>query len=159
RKHVKPKLATAKVAAPRVAAPKITAPVTVVAKTAAIQVDSATTESTTEASTGLSDSERLKIQSALLWSGDYTGPIGGEDPFLSAAKNFQRRAKATVTGPLTPAERTNLLAAAKSHEDEFGWTIVTDQLTGVRLGLPAKLVTQVREAARGTRYSSTHGDV
>ena len=153
RKHVKPKIAMAKVAAPRVAAP------TVVAKTAAIQVDSATTESTTEASPGLSDSERLKIQSALLWSGDYTGSIGGEDPFLSAVKNFQRRAKAKVTGTLTPAERTNLLAAAKSHEDEFGWTIVTDQLTGVRLGLPAKLVTEVREAARGTRYSSTHGDV
>ena len=107
----------------------------------------------------LSDSERLKIQSALLWSGDYTGSIGGEDPFLSAVRNFQKRAKAKITGILTSAERANLLAAAKNHEDEFGWTIVTDPSTGVRLGLPAKLVTQVREATRGTRYSSPHGDV
>jgi hypothetical protein len=74
-------------------------------------------------------------------------------------KNFQKRAKAKVTGSLSPTERANLLAAAKNHEDEFGWTIVTDPSTGVRLGLPAKLVTQVREAARGTRYSSPHGDV
>jgi len=164
RKHSKPKIAAPKIAAPRAAArrattPKIAAPVTVVAKTAAIQVDTATTESTTDASTGLSDSERLKIQSALLWSGDYTGSIGGEDPFLSAVKNFQKRAKTKVTGILTPTERTNLLTAAKSHEDEYGWTIVTDPSTGVRLGLPAKLVTQVREAARGTRYSSAHGEV
>ena len=85
--------------------------------------------------------------------------IGGEDPFLSAVRNFQKRAKAKITGILTSAERANLLAAAKTHEDEFGWTIVTDPSTGVRLGLPAKLVTQVREATRGTRYSSPHGDV
>src|SRR5262249_10192570 len=148
-RHLKPKIA-----APKIAAPRIAAPATVVAKTAALKIDSVATEPATEMSAGLSDGERLKIQSALLWSGDYTGSIGGDDPFLSAVKNFQKRAKAKITGILTSAERTNLLAAAKSHEDEFGWTIVTDPSTGVRLGLPAKLVTQVREAERGTRYSS-----
>ena len=146
-------------AAPKIAAPRIAAPVTVVAKTADLKADSVGTESAVETSARLSDSERLKIQSALLWSGDYTGSIGGEDPFLSAVRNFQKRAKAKITGILTSAERANLLAAAKTHEDEFGWTIVTDPSTGVRLGLPAKLVTQVREATRGTRYSSPHGDV
>ena len=146
-------------AAPKIAAPRIAAPATVVAKTAALKADSAGTESAVETSAALSDSERLKIQSALLWSGDYTGSIGGEDPFLSAVRNFQKRAKAKITGILTSVERANLLAAAKNHEDEFGWTIVTDPSTGVRLGLPAKLVTQVREATRGTRYSSAHGDV
>jgi Trypsin-like peptidase domain len=144
---------------PKVAAPRIATPVTVVPKTAALKIDSVAPEPAAEISPGLSDGERLKIQSALLWSGDYTGSIGGEDPFLSAVKNFQKRVKARITGILTSTERTNLLAAAKSHEDEFGWTIVTDPSTGVRLGLPAKLVTQVREAARGTRYSSPHGDV
>jgi hypothetical protein len=146
-------------AAPKIAAPKIAARATVVANTAALKADSVGTESAVETFAGLTDSERLKIQSALLWSGDYTGSIGGEDPFLSAVRNFQKRAKAKITGILTSAERANLLAAAKTHEDEFGWTIVTDPSTGVRLGLPAKLVTQVREATRGTRYSSPHGDV
>src|SRR4029077_3469548 len=148
-------------AAPKIAAPRIAAPVTVVAKTDANapKADSVGTESAVETSAGLSDSERLKIQSALLWSGDYTGSISGEDPFLSAVRNFQKRAKARIPGILTSSERANLLAAAKNHEDEFGWTIVTDPSTGVRLGLPAKWVTQVREATRGTRYSSPHGDV
>ena len=56
----------------------------------------------------------MKIQSALLWSGDYTGSIGGEDPLLSAIKNFQKRARSKVTGVLSPNERGNLLAAAKA---------------------------------------------
>src|SRR5215831_5539606 len=136
-------------------APKVATRIAVAAKVTAPQVD----PSAAETAAGMSDNERLKIQSALLWSGDYTGSTGSEDPFLSAVKNFQKRAKAKVTGSLSPTERANLLAAAKNHEDEFGWTIVTDPSTGVRLGLPAKLVTQVREAARGTRYSSPHGDV
>src|SRR5262249_46627706 len=45
------------------------------------------------------------------------------------------------------------------HEDEYGWTIVIDPATGVRMGLPMKLVSQVRDAARGTRWSSAHGEV
>src|SRR5690349_12030949 len=115
---------------PKIAAPKIAAPQTVVAKTAALKTEPAGNASLAEMSAGLSASERLKIQSALLWSGDYTGSIGGEDPFISAVKNFQKRAKTKVTGILTPTERANLLAATKSHEDEYGWTIVADPLTG-----------------------------
>jgi trypsin-like peptidase len=147
---------TAKPATP---APKISAPATVAAKTAALSAEPTGAGPATDVSAGISDSERLKIQAALLWSGDYTGSIGGEDPFLSAIKTFQKRAKSKVTGVLSPTERTNLLAAAKTHEDEFGWTIVTDPATGVRLGLPAKLVPQVRDAARGTRWSAAHGEV
>jgi S1-C subfamily serine protease len=141
------------------AAPKIDAPATVAAKTATLNPESAKSEPSRAEISEISDPERLKIQSALLWSGDYTGSIGGEDPFLSAIRNFQKRVKSKVTGVLSPAERANLLAAAKAHEDEFGWTIVTDPSTGVRLGLPAKLMPQVRDAARGTRWTSAHGEV
>ncbi|MGZ5810605.1 MAG: serine protease [Xanthobacteraceae bacterium] len=154
--RVAPKAKAAKHIAP---APKIAAPATVAAKTAALGVEPAGAGPAADVPAGLSDSERLKIQSALLWSGDYTGSIGGEDPFFSAIKNFQKRAKSKVTGVLSPAERASLLAAAKAHEDEFGWTIVTDPATGVRLGLPAKLVPQVRDATRGTRWSAAHGEV
>ena len=108
---------------------------------------------------GTPQGERQKIQAALSWSGDYTGSAGGDDPTLTAIKNFQKRHKAKVTGVLTPSERADLLAAAKEHEDEFGWTVVVDPATGVRIGLPTKLVPQARDAARGTRWSSTHGEV
>jgi hypothetical protein len=143
----------------RKAAPHIAAPETVSAKTVTPEPAPVRSEPVIAESAEVSPGDRLKIQSALLWSGDYTGSLGGEDPFLSAIKNYQKRAKSKITGILSPSERTNLLAAAKSHEDEFGWTIVTDPSTGARLGLPAKLVPQVRDAARGTRWSAAHGEV
>jgi S1-C subfamily serine protease len=139
------------------AAPKISAPATVAAKTATVMSEPAKRESFTEAA--LSVGERLKIQSALLWSGDYTASIGGEDPLVSAIKNYQKRSKSKITGVLSSTERTNLLAAAQSHEDEFGWTVVVDPATGVRIGLPMKLVPQARDTPRGTRWSAKHGEV
>src|SRR5262245_28890783 len=117
---------------------------TVPAKGAALSTELARAEPTETGNSEVSAGERLRIQSALLWSGDYTGSLGGEDPFRSAVKNFQKRVKSSITGVLTPVERANLLAAAKSHEDEFGWTIVTDPSTGVRLGLPLKFLPPCR---------------
>lgn len=107
---------------------------------------------------GIPRGERLKLQAALLWSGDYTGAVNG-DPMLTAIKNFQKRIKAKVTGELTSAERSTLLAAAHDHEQEFGWSVVVDPATGIRIGLPTKMVPQAREAAHGTRWSSRHGEI
>ena len=78
---------------------------------------------------------------------------------LTAIKNFQKRHKAKVTGVLTPSERADLIGAAKAHEDEFGWNVVVDPTTGIRIGLPTKLVPQARDAENGTRWSSAHGEV
>ena len=78
---------------------------------------------------------------------------------MTAIKNFQKRSRAKITGVLTPAERAALVAAADTHEEEFGWSVVIDPATGIRIGLPTKLVPQARDAARGTRWSSKHGDV
>src|SRR5215831_1826715 len=143
------------------APPKIAAPQTVAAKTSASEPakDSSKIEIAPAPSAEIPATDRLRIQSALLWAGDYTGSIGGEDPMFSAIKNFQKRVKAKITGILTQGERTTLLAAARYHEDEFGWTIAMDPATGVRMGLPMKLVPQAREAAHGTRWSSAHGEV
>lgn len=103
--------------------------------------------------------ERIKIQAALFWSGDYAGTANGEDPILAAVKNYQKRIKSKVTGVLTPAERASLVAAARDHEKEFGWSVVVDPATGIRIGLPTKMVPYARDAARGTRWSSAHGEV
>jgi hypothetical protein len=108
---------------------------------------------------GIPQGERAKIQAALLWSGDYAGTTTGEDPMLTAIKNFQKRRKSKVTGTLTDGERAALIADAKLHEDEFGWNVVVDPATGVRIGLPTKLVPVAHDAARGTRWSSAHGEV
>ena len=108
---------------------------------------------------GIPQDERLKLQAALLWSGDYAGAVNGEDPILTAVKNFQKRIKSKVSGQLTATERASLIAAAREHEQEFGWSVVADPATGIRIGLPTKMVPHVREAARGTLWSSAHGEV
>jgi hypothetical protein len=119
----------------------------------------ATSEPTTDVFAGIGRDERLKLQAALLWSGDYTGAVNGADPMLTAVKNFQKRIKNKVTGQLTAAERARLLAAARDREQEFGWSVVADPATGIRIGLPVKMVPQTREAEHGTRWSSRHGEI
>jgi len=108
---------------------------------------------------GIAAGERLKLQASLLWAGDYTGATGSDDPMLTAVKNLQKRINAKITGVLTAEERARLIAAAKYHDDAFGWTVVTDPATGVRIGLPAKLAPQAHDTAQGTRWSSKHGEV
>jgi hypothetical protein len=41
----------------------------------------------------------------------------------------------------------------------LGWSVVTDPATGILIGLPTKMVPHAREAERGTRWSSAHGEV
>jgi hypothetical protein len=128
-------------------------------KPASAKPDAGNPQSKRDVFAGVPGDERPAIQSALLWSGDYTGSIGSEDPMLTAIKNFQKRSKAKVTGELTPDERTRLIVAAHDHEQEFGWSVVADPTTGVHIGLPTKLVPQARDAVRGTRWSSAHGEI
>ena len=108
---------------------------------------------------GIPAAERQKVQAALLWSGDYSTATNGDDPLVAAVKNFQKRSKGKVTGILTDTERAGLLAAANSHEREFGWNVVVDPATGIRIGLPTKMVPHAHDTSRGTRWSSAHGDV
>ncbi len=142
-KPIEPKPAQAKAATPKAAAPKA----------AAVK-----SEPASDTFAGIPPDERTKIQAALLWSGDYAA-TAGEDPMLAAIKNFQKRHKAKITGTLAASERAELIASAKVHEDEFGWSVVVDPATGIRIGLPTKMVPNARDAARGTRWSSAHGEV
>jgi hypothetical protein len=104
--------------------------------------------------------ERAAIRSALLWSSGEDGKAGDrDDPMAAAIKAYQKRNKSKITGILTDSEKSELLAAAKTHYDEFGWSVVVDPVTGIRLGIPGKLASQVSEAKDGTRWTSRHGDV
>ncbi len=112
-----------------------------------------------EALAAIPPAQRLKVRSALLWAGDYPATASEGDALQTAVQNFQKRHKGKVTGVLTPSERADLVEAAERHEREFGWSVVTDPATGIRIGLPTKLVPHAREAAHGTHWSSRHGDV
>jgi Trypsin-like peptidase domain len=122
-------------------------------------VKSAAAKPASDAFTGIPPADRLKIQQELFWSGDYSGAVSGEDPMQAAIKKFQKRSRAKITGALTDRQRAELVAAADRHQQEFGWRVVVDPATGIRIGLPTRLVPDAHAAAHGTRWSSPHGAV
>ena len=52
-----------------------------------------------------------------------------------------------------------LAEGAKKRQDNVGWKIVFDAGTGVRLGVPAKLVPQQSSDANGVKWNSTTGTI
>jgi hypothetical protein len=48
---------------------------------------------------------------------------------------------------------------AEAVPDRFGWRVVGDPATGMRIGLPIRLVPHVHDAPQGTRWSSAHGEI
>lgn len=109
----------------------------------------------------MAQAERLAIQSDLAWAGEYNGAINGEvsERMVAAIKTFQKYNNAKQTGVLNPQERELLRAAAKKRQDNVGWKVVTDMVTGARLGLPTKLVPQQASDANGSKWSSASGTI
>ena len=78
---------------------------------------------------------------------------------VAAIKEFQKSRGGKQTGVLNPQERSVLAETARRRQDNVGWKIVTDPVTGVRLGIPAKLVPQQSSDANGAKWSSPTGTV
>jgi hypothetical protein len=160
-----PKSTTAKPSATQAIAAKAALPKARKKKTHDVALPTAKPDVMTTASLptdthgGIPPGEWLKIQSALLWAGDYAKSGKDEEPLSAAVKNFQKRHKAKITGVLTTEQRAALLAAGDAHERRYGWRVVTDPATGIRIGLPSKLVPNAHDSAHGTRWSSPHGEV
>ncbi len=108
---------------------------------------------------GIPAGDRLRVQSALMWAGDYNGADKAAAPLTAAVKHFQKRHKEKVTGVLTVEQRAALLAAGDRYARRFGWRVVIDPATGIRIGLPTKLTPTAHDAAHGTRWSSPNGAV
>ncbi len=109
----------------------------------------------------MTDAERMTIQSDLIWTGDYNGVVGADfsDRAVAAVKSFQKRNGGKETGILNPDERGRLAQSARAKQDHAGWHLAEDTATGVRLGIPAKLVPSSAPAQTGTRWQSGHGEV
>jgi hypothetical protein len=101
-------------------------------------------------------SERLALQSDLAWIGAYNGLIDGQasDRLGAATKDYQKSHGGEPTGTLTPQQRTELATQAKTVQVQLGWKIVTDIGSGARLGLPQKLLPNMRMDSQGTRWSN-----
>ena len=109
----------------------------------------------------MAQAERLALQSDLAWVGQYNGAITGEvsERMVAAIKEFQKSRGGKQTGVLNPQERGVLAETAKRRQDNAGWKIVTDAGTGVRLGIPTKLVPQQSSDANGTKWTSPTGTI
>jgi S1-C subfamily serine protease len=106
--------------------------------------------------------ERIAIQSDLVWSGDYNGGVNGDfgDRTIAAIKAYQKRTKGKDTGILLPEERSALGTAVKAQQERVGWRIVEDPtLSGLRLGIPARLAPQTSQGKSGGRWTSARGEV
>jgi peptidoglycan hydrolase-like protein with peptidoglycan-binding domain len=109
----------------------------------------------------MAQAERQAIQSDLAWVGQYNGAITGEvsERMVAAIKEFQKERGGKPTGVLNPQERGTLAETARRRQDNVGWKIVTDAGSGVRLGIPTKLVPQQSSDANGARWSSSTGTI
>src|SRR5260370_919880 len=109
----------------------------------------------------MAQAERLAIQSDLAWVGEYNGAITGDvsERMVAAIKEFQKARGGKATGVLNPQEHIVLSETAKRKQENVGWKIVTDAGTGVRLGVPLKLVPQQSSDANGAKWSSSTGTI
>jgi peptidoglycan hydrolase-like protein with peptidoglycan-binding domain len=109
----------------------------------------------------MAQAERQAIQSDLAWVGQYNGAITGEvsERMVAAIKEFQKERGGKPTGVLNPQERGALAETARRRQDNVGWKIVTDAGSGVRLGIPTKLVPQQSSDANGAKWNSPTGTV
>jgi peptidoglycan hydrolase-like protein with peptidoglycan-binding domain len=114
-----------------------------------------------DTASAMAQAERLAIQSDLAWNGDYNGAINGEvsERMVAAIRSFQKDNGGRETGVLNPQERGILAAAARKHQDDVGWRMITDMVTGARLGIPGKLVPQQASDINGSRWSSSTGTI
>src|SRR4029453_16244194 len=140
------------------------APTTAGAKTKPVATTTITppkTQTPSETANAMAQAERLALQSDLAWVGEYNGAITGEvsERMVNAIKEFQKSRGAKRTGVLNPQERGLLADTAKKKQESVGWKIVSDPGTGVRLGIPTKLVPQQSSDANGTKWTSPTGTV
>src|SRR5215211_2345327 len=114
-----------------------------------------------DTASAMAQGERLALQSDLAWVGQYNGAITGEvsERMVAAIKEFQKNRGARPTGVLNPQERGILADTAKLRQENVGWKNVTDAGTGVRLGIPTRLLPQQTSDANGAKWTSPTGTV
>lgn len=110
----------------------------------------------------LPETDRRAIQEGLIWSGDYSGTADGTfgRQTFEAIAAYQRRSNRPATGALAPAERAALAASAQSARNAARFDIIDDARTGIRIGVPLKLLpNQSDNPSGGSRWQSADGKV
>ncbi len=103
----------------------------------------------------LPEAERKAIQMDLIWTGHFNGAVSGAfGPLTFRAINALKGGGAS-DGLLSPAERAGLGRAAQAARDAAGFRLLTDEKTGIRIGIPTRILPR-RDVtpAGGSRWQS-----
>jgi len=105
----------------------------------------------------LAEADRIAIQDALIWTGDYKSIADGKfgRGTKEAITAFATRNKLPADGTLDAKARASLFASGKQAKDAAQFTQKVDEKTGIRIGLPLKLLGKPTPSANGQRYAST----
>jgi peptidoglycan hydrolase-like protein with peptidoglycan-binding domain len=105
--------------------------------------------------------ERIALATDLIWTGHYEGVADGDmsASAIAAVRAFQSRNGGKATGVLNPQEQKELAAAARTARQAVGWRLLDDPATGVRLGVPTRLVARSAQGANMSRFASAHGEL
>lgn len=107
----------------------------------------------------LPEPARKAIQDDLIWSGNYNGAVDGEHGRRThqAIVDFERRVGAKADGILDAAERKSLMDLATRARAGVGFTMQADPKTGMRIGIPAKLLTTRSDLPSGSQWRGALG--
>ncbi|MBV9458823.1 MAG: peptidoglycan-binding protein [Bradyrhizobium sp.] len=146
------------------AAAQMTAPSTAGTKpksVATVPIRPPALQSPTDTVNAMGQTERLALQSDLAWVGEYNGAITGDvsERMVAAIKEYQKAKGGKQTGVLNPQERSVLAETARRRQESVGWKLVTDPVTGSKLGIPTKLVPQQTSDADGSKWTSATGTI
>lgn len=89
----------------------------------------------------LPEPERKAIQTDLIWTGQFNGAVSGSfGPLTFKAINALKGGRGPADGTLAPTDRAALAKAAQAARDAAGFRLIDDDKTGVRIGIPGKLL-------------------
>lgn len=102
---------------------------------------------------------RRAVQEALVWTGDYDTRVDGAigPRTRSAIRDFQRDHGWRATGHLTREQFDALMAARRAAVEEVGFRVVDHAETGVRVGIPLRLLERSHREETSVVYRSRDG--
>ena len=109
----------------------------------------------------MAEENLARIQELLIWAGDYEGLVDGVRGAgtINAIRAFQKRTGSAPTGQLSAKQLVELQRISARRRAAAGFDIVTDPLTGIRIGIPTKLIAHQGAGTRGTEWRSKDGGV
>lgn len=103
----------------------------------------------------------MAIQDALVWTGDYQGPLDGglSGATVNALKAFQARENSPAKGRVISSDVKKLAALSGAAKKEAGWSLAIDGANDVVLWLPRALLPVERQTPGGRGFTSADGKI